>query len=227
MDRRERAGEFEEAIRTALDGRQAKMWTALPGVIESFNAAAMTCVVQTTIQAKRTFPYPNTSVALVTLPLCLNCPCQFPSGGGVTLTFPVEEGDECLVVFASRAIDGWWQSGGVQPPVEARMHDLSDGFVLLGFRSQPRVISDISTVSAQLRSDDGSTVIDLNPTAKTVDITAPGGSTITANVTITGNLSVEGNIVAGSGATGTLTTPTGQTVTVQNGIITNIASGIG
>jgi hypothetical protein len=115
----------------------------------------------------------------------------------VTLTFPVAEGDECLVVFASRAIDGWWQSSGVQPPIEARMHDLSDGFVLLGFRSVPRVLGNISAVQAELRSDDGSTIVGLNPTAQTVSITAPGGAAIKANAIITGTLLVTGMVELG------------------------------
>ncbi|MGC8050122.1 Gp138 family membrane-puncturing spike protein, partial [Salmonella enterica] len=78
-----------------------------------------------------------------------------------SMTFPVAQGDECLVVFASRCIDSWWQSGGIQEQAELRMHDLSDGFAILGFRSQPRALSNISTTSAQLRSDDGATFIDL------------------------------------------------------------------
>jgi hypothetical protein len=49
MDQRERSGDFTEALRTAMDGRQAKMWTALPGIIQSFNRGKMTAVVQTTV----------------------------------------------------------------------------------------------------------------------------------------------------------------------------------
>ena len=68
-------------------------------------------------------------------------PVVFPGGGGFALTFPVAAGDECLVVFASRCIDAWWQSGGVGEPMEPRMHDLSDGFALIGVRSQPAHVS--------------------------------------------------------------------------------------
>lgn len=195
MDARERSGELEEAIRTALDARQAKMETCRPGYIVSFDPETMTCVVQTTIQAKQAAK--DGTVSLVAHPLCLDCPCQFPSGGGATLTFPVAPGDECAVIFSSRSLDAWHQSGGIQPPVEARMHDLSDGMVLLGFRSKPRVLSGISTTSTQMRSDDGATVIDLNPTAQTVTVTAPGGITLAADVHITGELTTDGDTIAG------------------------------
>lgn len=48
-----------------------------------------------------------------------------------------------------------------------------------------------------------------------VEITAP-------QVTVNGNLTVTGNVSAGNGATMTHTTPTGQVVTVQGGITTNL-----
>lgn len=193
MDRRERAADPQEAIRAALDGRQTRIWTALPGIVQSFDPATLTATVQPAIQGR--IADRDGVVSLVDLPLLVDCPVQFPAGGGVSLTFPVEAGDECLVVFASRCIDAWWQSGGVQPPLEARMHDLSDGFVVLGFRSQPRVLSPApSTTAAVLRSDDGTTVVALDPEAQTLVLTAPGGATITAATTINGTLHVTGKI---------------------------------
>lgn len=54
------------------------------------------------------------------LPILPDVPVVFPGGGGFALTFPVAAGDECLVVFASRCIDAWWQSGGVGEPMEPR-----------------------------------------------------------------------------------------------------------
>jgi hypothetical protein len=44
----------------------------------------------------------------------------------------------------------------------------------------------------------------------------------TGDIMITGSLSTTGNATVGTGASGSFTTPTGQTVMVQNGIVTNI-----
>lgn len=166
----------------------------------------MTCTVQPTIRMRARGP--DGAVTSIQLPLLVDCPVQFPAGGNCTLTFPVAQGDECLVVFASRCIDGWWQSGGVQEQAEPRMHDLSDGFVLLGTRSRPRALSGVSTASTQLRSDDGATFLDLNPTTQKVKIVAPGGfdvvtplATFSMAVTITGLLTFVGGMV-GSAAAG-------------------------
>ncbi|AIO25385.1 Gp138 family membrane-puncturing spike protein [Burkholderia cepacia] len=206
MDRKERVDDELASLRAALRGWQVGMWTALPGVIESFDNVALTCVVQPAI--KIPVRANDGTVTTAALPPVVDCPVQFPSGGNCTLTFPVAPGDECLLVFASRSVDSWWQSGGVQEQAALRMHDLSDGFALLGFRSRPRALAGVSSTSTQLRSDDGSTYIDLNPTLQKVRIVAPGGfdvvaplSTFSAAVTITGLLTFVGGMV-GSAASG-------------------------
>ncbi|WP_284703877.1 Gp138 family membrane-puncturing spike protein, partial [Escherichia coli] len=84
-------------------------------------------------------------------------------------TFPVKEGDECLVIFADRCIDFWWQSGGVQEPVDGRMHDLSDAFCIVGPQSQAKKISGISASAVELRSDDGSAKLSLNPASGAIN----------------------------------------------------------
>lgn len=116
MDRRERWAEPVEALRAALDGRQAEMWTALPGIVQSFDPAAMTVSVQPAVAGR--ISDEAGKAASVDLPILPDVPVVFPGGGGFALTFPVAAGDECLVVFASRCIDAWWQSGGVGEPME-------------------------------------------------------------------------------------------------------------
>jgi hypothetical protein len=145
----------------------------------------MTCTVQPAINGQ--VRDETGALTDVELPLLVDCPVQFPAGGGCTLTFPVKDGDECLVVFSSRCIDAWWQSGGIQVQPELRMHDLSDGFALLGFRSLPRVISGISTTAAQLRTDDGAAFVEVDAVSHAINITttAPINVTSTASANVT------------------------------------------
>lgn len=198
MDLRERTNDPHEALRSALDARQARMWTAMPGIIQSYDPTTMTCEVKPAVQARITQPIPNTSppqtqTSLMDFPQLLDCPVVFPSGGNCALVFPLVQGDECLVVFASRGIDFWWQQGGVQPPAEARMHDLSDGFVIPGPFSQPRKIApSTSTTGTELRSFDGLTSIHLDPNGQTITVKAPNGLTIDGNVTVSGDVVASG-----------------------------------
>lgn len=191
MDRRQRLDDPTTNFDALKRATKGEMWTALPGIIQSFNEGAMTCEVQPSIQGVN-INAKTTAMSFVNLPLLTDCPVCFPGWGGATMTFPVAAGDECLIVFSSRCIDAWWQNGGVQQPLEYRMHDLSDGFVLPGGRSQPRVISGISTTDAQLRSDDGSTLIGLNPTAQTLTVIAPGGFNFTGTMNVTGDIVLNG-----------------------------------
>ncbi|MDU5475922.1 Gp138 family membrane-puncturing spike protein [Pantoea sp.] len=146
---------------------------SMPGIIQSFDPHTLTCTVQPALTGQVADTLGNFESA--PLPLLVDVPVVFPRGGGCTLTFPIQEGDECLVVFSDRCIDFWWQNGGVQEPVDPRQHDLSDAFALVGPMSQAQKISAVNMNAVELRSDEGDTKISLNPTAGTIEGTAPGG----------------------------------------------------
>jgi len=145
-------GTFEQALRSAVDGALKDVHTCLPGIVTAFDANTQTAQVRPAI--KRIF----VEEGAVNLPLCVDVPVQFPAGGNVVFTFPVAAGDECLLVFSERAIDYWWEKGGVQLPAEYRLHDLSDAFAIVGVSSKARKLSPpASTSVAEIRTRDGST----------------------------------------------------------------------
>lgn len=164
MDRAQLLNDSEEAMRLVLDGRQSSIWTALPGIINSVDFDAMTCEVQPAIQG--TIEDENGKTQSVNLPLLVDVPICFPSGGGFFVTLPIAAGDEVLVVMASRCIDAWWQSGGIQRPMEARMHDLSDGFAIPGPRSLVNVIESISATDLEIRNAAGNTYLSITASGK-------------------------------------------------------------
>jgi phage baseplate assembly protein gpV len=185
-------------VERSIVGNQLRV--SMPGIIQSFDPETVTCVVQPAIRYIETDAKGQSSTK--SFPLLVDVPVVFPRGGGCTLTFPVTAGDECLLVFADRCIDFWWQSGGVQEPVDTRMHDLSDAFAIVGPQSQANKISGISGSATQLRSDDGSTFFELDPATQKIKIVAPGGlevvtplATFSQAVTIRGLLSWLGGMV--------------------------------
>lgn len=205
ISRGEREGGAAVPFRDMLDAARIDIHTALPGIIQSFDAVRMTCTVQPAIRGAVVSP--DGRAQSVDLPLLVDCPVVFPGGGGYELTFPLTAGDDCLIVFAERCIDAWWQSGGVQAAAEYRLHDLSDGFVVPGVRSQPHVLTGgVYTGGAELRTDSGSARIRLKGNA--VEIVAPGGITIT-----TPTLTVTGDVISGgiSYLSHTHTCPDGET----------------
>ncbi|MCK0552589.1 translation initiation factor IF-2 [Pantoea ananatis] len=187
-----RSGELSEVLKTERSVINNQMRVALPGIVQSFDPDTVTVVVQPAIRyierdsdgIESTHDYP----------LLTDVPVYFPRGGGCTITFPVKAGDECTVVFADRCIDFWWQNGGVQEPVDPRQHDLSDAFAFVGPQSQAQKISGISTTSVQIRTDDGSSFIELMQGGN-VNITTPL-LTVNGNVQVNGTVKSTGDQVA-------------------------------
>jgi hypothetical protein len=199
MDRRARIDNDLVATQALLKSHQSNIFTALPGIYKGAGKGRQTANVQPAVQAKvrnQDGGWDN-----VTLPMCINCPICWPGGGGFQLTFPLSEWDEGLIIFAQRCIDSWWQSGGVQPQAEMRMHDISDGFFIPAMMSQSKAPSTAaSTSTVQLRSADGATYIEV-ASGNIVNVHSAGGCNITGPVSITGNLTLGGTISAiGGGA---------------------------
>lgn len=164
----ERLNDEQESLRVAIEGNQAQLWTALPAVIVSADYAKQTLTAQPTIMGKVTDKDGNDTD--VKLPLLADVPFQVYGGAGFVVTIPNLVGAECLIVFSSRCIDGWWFGGGIQPQLEERMHDLSDGMAIIGFNSQKRLIPSYSTTAIELRTFDGGTKIAISSDG--VDITS-------------------------------------------------------
>jgi phage baseplate assembly protein V len=204
----ERQDSPELVLKAVADSVSTDLRVACPGIIQSFDADAVTATIQPSVKVP--VRQADGSVVSVALPLLVDVPVYFPRGGGVTLTFPITEGDECLVIFADRCIDYWWQSGGVQEPVDPRQHHLADAFALVGPQSQAQKISGISTSAAQLRTDDGAAFIEVsaghNITVNTpgkLTASAQGGTEINSpEIVLNGNVTINGNLSQGMGAGG-------------------------
>jgi len=160
---------IEDLIRDIVRAELVNTHTAMPGIVTKFDSAKMTVNVKPAIKT-RIMGEDQDMTELVDVPVMV------PSAGGYHVTFPISAGDECLVVFSDKTIDGWAVEGGVKPQTEIRTHHINDGMAIIGLRSQPRTISrnagvEYNKTSMELRSDDGKTRITVNPTS--VDITAP------------------------------------------------------
>ena len=94
---------------------------ALPGIVVSFDAESQTVVIQPAVKCR-------TEQRDVPLPLLRDVPVFMP------LSFEINSGDACLVIFADCDIDAWFETGEAEVPESGRMHSLSDGFAFVGFK---------------------------------------------------------------------------------------------
>lgn len=172
------------------------MRVAMPGIIHSVDYAAQTVSVQCSIRERMII---DGNINHVEIPILLDVPFFYPTGGGYMVTMPISAGDECLVVFGDMCIDAWWQSGGIQNQVERRRHDLSDGFAIVGFHSQPKRISGYSGNSVQIRTESGGNFIELKGGTVNIvaDVNITGNLTVSSNTTVKGNNTVNGTLSAG------------------------------
>lgn len=197
MRREERLDDPEESLRLAFENLQSQLWTSLPGVVTAVDLNKQTVSVQPSIQGS--ISSPSGSSQSVNLPVLVDVPIVWPRAGGFALTFPIAAGDEVLVVFASRCIDTWWQSGDIGVQAEVRMHDLSDGFAILAPTSQPKKLSDVSSSNVQLRDEAGTTYVEIAPGGKiklrgatSIDINAPTVNIDATNINIKGTTTQTG-----------------------------------
>lgn len=131
--------------------------------IQSFDSAKQTVTAslnykKTTLQRKSDGTYEN---VLIDYPLLLDVPVIFLGGGAFRLTFPVANGDTCLILFNDRDIDNWVQSGQVGPVASSRMHSFSDGIALVGLRPSTGALENFDTTRAAIGN--GETYVAVGP----------------------------------------------------------------
>lgn len=195
----------------------ADLRVSIPAIVQSFDPVAQTVVVEIAVREVVKTQNGPQSVAIAPIG---DVPVILPSAGGYSLTLPLQAGDEGLLVFCDMCIDLWWSRGGIQDQFERRRHDLSDCGFFPGGKSQARVISNYSGTSAQLRSDDGNTIVDvaetgITLTADKVQINTTGDVDLTAsgnvNISATSGTKIDGKtflthehsgVSTGAGVTG-------------------------
>lgn len=151
---------LEAATAAAVGDAVLRMRTAMPGRVVNFDPDSQTAVIQPMIRMLRS------DGQGVDLPPLGDVPVQFPEAGGFAFTFPIEQGDEGLLVIADRCIDGWWQSGQPSNPMDFRMHDLSDATFIAGINSLPHVIPGFDMNAIVMRKFDGSAYFKIDKAGK-------------------------------------------------------------
>lgn len=183
------SAQWKQLVRQALaDSRFAS-----PGfLVEDMNAEAQTVTVQIAIQERvRT----KKGAQWWDVPPIVNVPIVTARGGGYAVTLPLKKGDQGLLVFCDACFDTWWVNGqenappaanvksasGSQTQLEVRRHHVHDCGFIPGMWSQNNTLTDYSSDSLQIRSEDGSTLVDVSTSGVIINGTtvkaSSGGAT--------------------------------------------------
>ena len=191
--------------------------TSMPGTIKSFDKKNQTATIIPNIRSVVNKTDGTSSTRQ--LPELKNVPCLFPysANSGFSLTFPVKEGDQCLLIFSQRSIDNWQENGKVNDPVEVsypRAHSLVDAVAIVGAIPEPDAIQDFNEDAIEIRNKDRSSVVTVGNS--NITIKCPNGTITTEALSsiLKGNVNVE------TGITG-IATPL-STVVFVNGIAVSI-----
>lgn len=117
---------LNDAVKAVVGYRLNNLHMAMPAAIISYDYNVQKASVQPLLNKVWT------DGTITPYPILENIPVVFPRAGGGGITFPVIEGDTCLLLFIERSIDLWKTIGGQVSPNDSRKFDLSDAVAIMG-----------------------------------------------------------------------------------------------
>ena len=189
------------------------------GQIQSFNSAQQTATVQ--IMHKERNEYSYSEDELIEYPLLEEVPVIIMGGGGTYISHPINTGDYCLLLFCDNNFDSWWISGEARPSDFPRRHNLSDAIAIVGLNPITSLIQAYSTYLCLHYSDSSNIIIGEQIDINNSQVKVNGN--LTVSQTVVGNSTITGEIHSTHGATGSFSNAAGQTLTIQDGVITAIS----
>ena len=174
-----RTPSFAEVLEDVVSRRLDDVHTALPGVVESFDAATLCANVR--LQLKERLTTETGAVVDQPYPVAVNVPVVFGGGGGFRVVFPLRAGDGVLVVFAEASIGLWQALGGEQPVGTPRRFSLADAIAIPGLNPSSTPWTGTPADGLSIGSDAGPGVV-FRPTA--VELGAREGQPATEAVVL-------------------------------------------
>jgi hypothetical protein len=141
-----------EVVNRGIQLALARMFKVRVGRIESFDASKGLADVKPLQQETREVDGGEETYAVAVVS---NVPVLCLGGGDYADTFPVQKGDECILVCADLSIDRWFEKGGDQDPEFKHRHNLTDAFAIVGLRSKPNALSEWPTDRREIGKQGG------------------------------------------------------------------------
>ena len=126
---------LSDILQNAIEFFIEKMHTATVGIIETYDAAKQKASVKPAISKKyKTFDEKKQKLAEhnIEMPVLEDVPVIFPRSKHFSSTFPLEKGDQVLLLFCERALERWLADGGLTENGVPRRYDLKDAIAIPG-----------------------------------------------------------------------------------------------
>ena len=141
---------FTEYTKRSFFEMMKNVATSIPGHVIAFDPSTQHAQIQIGVVRK------DVNGKLFTPTPLIEVPVHFGGGADFFLEYEINVGDEGVILFSQRCIDGWKTTGGVGNNPILRFHDMSDAVFIPGVRSQPNVITSFDNDGIRIRNKDGS-----------------------------------------------------------------------
>lgn len=170
-----RSPTFGEVLRAAMETRLGELHVAMPGKIESYDAATQRAEVKPMLM--RRFANVDGEEVVESLPVLSDVPVIFPRSGQYFISFPLEPGDYVMLVFNERNVDNFEASqlGSEVDPQDFRLHNLADAVAFPGYYPLAGALKEADAANLVLGKDDGGIQIHMTP-GGTVEVKLGGGT---------------------------------------------------
>lgn len=203
----------------------------LPGRIVEYFSATQTATIK--ICAEHVYSSSVKIGGVVERVNLEDVPVHTPSGGGWSMTMPINTGDTCLLFFSQVGYDHWLFKdkdsaglvAGLPSPSRLRKFSEDDGFALVGLNTLPRAISNYSADGSQWRNSDATQNIHLRADLS-IEVNSTTSITINAPSVVVNSETAEVN----ASSSATITTPeltVDSPISTFTGLISCIGMGVG
>lgn len=135
--------------------------TAIPAIIDGFDPSTQRVSATPAIKAK--YITPDNNVIYIQYPKITNIPLAMIKSQGLKITYPIEVGQNCTLIFSQRSIDNFMLEGNIQAPFDGenpitstiRCMDLTDAMCFPGIITDKEPITEYATDAIEVRSADG------------------------------------------------------------------------
>ncbi len=119
-----------DVLKDSIGAFLEDLHTAMPGIVESYDPGTRTASIVPAMKKKF-----KTGQELA-MPVIHGVPVEFSASKNASVSFPLEKGDEGLLIFSERSIDQWMESGQAEAPEDTRRFSLDDAYFSPGFFSR-------------------------------------------------------------------------------------------
>lgn len=156
MTDREATPSLADVLKVAMEGFGRGLHVAMPGVVETYDETTQKADIKPQVQQLVIDLDGNEE--LLELPVVPNVPVVFPRGGGYFVSFPLQKGDQVLLVICDRELNTWKSVGGDPEPKDPRQHALPDAVAIPGCYPFTDSLSEAHADNMALGKDGGAQI---------------------------------------------------------------------